>query len=82
METDGVIAEITSENFVECIGGSIEEIIKNNEKNHEKKMMRKDQKKTEEAKNIKMNELINIKTIGTHTYVCIGSLIVFPLNRA
>lgn len=27
METDGVIAEITSENFVECIGGSLEEII-------------------------------------------------------
>ena len=64
METDGVIAEITSENFVECIGGNIEEIIKNNEKNHEKKMMRVDPKKREEARNIKMSELINIKTIG------------------
>jgi len=40
METDGVIAEITSENFTECIGGTIEEIIKNNEKTHEKKMQR------------------------------------------
>jgi len=28
METDGVIAEISSENFTECIGGQIEEIIK------------------------------------------------------
>jgi len=55
METDGVIAEITSENFIECIGGSIEEIIKTNEKNHEKKMMRVDPKKREEAKNIKLD---------------------------
>ena len=30
METDGVIAEITSENFGECIGGNLEEIIANN----------------------------------------------------
>lgn len=30
METDGVIAEITSENFIECIGGNLEEIIANN----------------------------------------------------
>lgn len=28
-------------------------------------MMKVDPKKREEAKNIKMNELINIKTIGT-----------------
>jgi hypothetical protein len=28
METDGVIAEINQDNFTECIGGSIEEIIK------------------------------------------------------
>jgi len=38
METDGVIAEITSENFTECIGGTINEVIASNEKNHEKKM--------------------------------------------
>lgn len=35
METDGVIAEITSENFQECIGGTIEDIIKNNDNNRE-----------------------------------------------
>ena len=33
METDGVIAEITSENFVDCIGGNLEMIITNNIKN-------------------------------------------------
>lgn len=64
METDGVIAEITSENFGECIGGLIEEIIKSNETNHQKKMMRFDPKKREEAKNIKMNELLLIKTLA------------------
>lgn len=42
METDGVIAEINNENFTECIGGTIEEKIKENEKNHEKKMMKVD----------------------------------------
>ena len=52
METDGVIAEIASDNFQECIGGTIEKIIKSNEKNHEKKMKQIDPKKREEAKNI------------------------------
>lgn len=64
METDGVIAEITSENFQECIGGTIEEIIKNNDNNREKKMQRVDAQKREQAKNIKMDSLINIKTIA------------------
>ncbi len=64
METDGVIAEITSENFQECIGGPIEDIIKNNEKNHEKKMMPVDPQKRQDAKNIKMSELVFIKTLG------------------
>lgn len=135
METEGVIAEISSENFVECIGGQIEEVIKQNEKNHEvisaptpnylpnniiwlssrrmvvrrgslislisdfyakgtwpkskqrlfsgfklkclaktkiavhrigkqKKMMKVDPKKRDEMKNIKITELVYIKTIG------------------
>lgn len=33
METEGVIAEISSENFIECIGGQIEDVIKANEAN-------------------------------------------------
>ena len=32
LETDGVIAEISSENFVDCISGTLEEVIKKNEK--------------------------------------------------
>lgn len=38
METDGVIAEITADNFIDCIGGELEEIIKKNEKMLEKKL--------------------------------------------
>lgn len=38
METDGVIAEITSDNFTDCIGGDLEEVIKKNEKMLEKKL--------------------------------------------
>ena len=64
LETDGVIAEISSENFTECIGGLIEDIIKTNEKNHEKKMMRVDPKKREEARNIKLDQLVTIKTLA------------------
>ena len=32
MESDGVIAEIMTEHFNECIQGSLEEILKKNEK--------------------------------------------------
>ena len=60
LETDGVIAEISSENFTECIGGLIEDIIKTNEKN----MMRVDPKKREEARNIKLDQLVTIKTLA------------------
>lgn len=49
LETDGVLAEISSESFVDCIGGSLEEIIKQNEKAHEKKMMVADKNKRKEA---------------------------------
>ncbi len=38
LETDGVIAEISSENFIDCIGGTLEEVIKKNEKMLEKKL--------------------------------------------
>ena len=33
-----MIAEITSENFIDCIGGTLEEVIKKNEKLLEKKL--------------------------------------------
>lgn len=42
METDGVLAEISTENFQECINGTIEEIIRANQQNHDKKMMKAD----------------------------------------
>jgi len=39
LETDGVIAEISNEHFIDCIGGvSLEETIKKNEKQLEKKL--------------------------------------------
>ena len=40
METDGVIAEISGENFIDCIGGALEDVIKKNEKLLEKKLQR------------------------------------------
>ena len=48
----------------DIIGGLIEDIIKTNEKNHEKKMMRVDPKKREEARNIKLDQLVTIKTLA------------------
>lgn len=32
METDGVLAEMTNDNFIDSIGGSLEDVIKKNEK--------------------------------------------------
>jgi len=64
LETDGVIAEISSENFIDCIGGTLEEVIKKNEKLLEKKLQRSDLTKRKEAQNIKITELIYIKTIA------------------
>lgn len=32
METDGVLAEMIYDNFIDCIGGFLEEVIKKNEK--------------------------------------------------
>ncbi|CAK82587.1 unnamed protein product (macronuclear) [Paramecium tetraurelia] len=64
METDGVIAEITADNFIDCISGELEEVIKKNEKILEKKLQKSDQTKKKEAQNIKKSELIHIKTIA------------------
>ena len=49
LETDGVIAEISSENFIDCIGGTLEDVIKKNEKLLEKKLQRSDMTKRKEA---------------------------------
>ena len=38
METDGMIAEISADNFTDCIGGELEDVIKKNEKMLEKKL--------------------------------------------
>ena len=35
MKTNGVVAEITIDNFIQCIGGSIELVLKKNETSHE-----------------------------------------------
>lgn len=42
METDGVISEISNENFLESIGDSLDETLKKNEIVNEKKMMKPD----------------------------------------
>jgi cGMP-dependent protein kinase len=35
METDGVLAEVSAENFQEAIGGRFEDVLKKNQKSHE-----------------------------------------------
>lgn len=65
METDGVLAEILLEAFTECIGGPIEEVLKKNEKSHEKRMMNQVSELKKIAANIKLEELINYKKLGS-----------------
>lgn len=38
METDGVLAEMSHESFIDSIGGYLEEVIRKNEKSQDKKM--------------------------------------------
>ena len=64
MESDGVLSEISYENFIDCIGGNLEEIIKKNEQLTDKKMKRQDQSKRKEAQNYRLSELIYIKTLA------------------
>lgn len=64
METDGVISEISNENFTESLGAALDETLKKNEKIHEKKMMKPDLAKKKEAMNIKLNELYLIKKLA------------------
>ena len=46
------------------MGGPLDEVLKKNEKTHEKRMMKAEQSKKKEATNIKMNELIYIWKLG------------------
>lgn len=64
METDGVLAEINLEAFTECIGGQIEEVLKKNEKSHEKKMMNQVSELKKLANTIKLEELLSYKKLG------------------
>ena len=64
MEKDAVVAEITIEKFEEIIGGFIEEILKKNEKSHEKKMMKLENPLKNESKNLNLSDFIFIKKLG------------------
>ncbi|CAD8211860.1 unnamed protein product [Paramecium pentaurelia] len=62
METDGVLAEMSYDNFIDCIGGFLEEVIKKNEKIQDKKM--KYQIKQNNYESIKKSDLIFIKQLA------------------
>ncbi|CAK67909.1 unnamed protein product (macronuclear) [Paramecium tetraurelia] len=62
METDGVLAEMSHENFIDSIGGFLEEVIKKNEKSQDKKL--KSQIKQNNYQSIKKSDLIFIKQLA------------------
>ena len=64
MESDGVVAEISIETFNKCIGGNYEDIIKKNEKSHEKKMMNITSALKEIGKSVKLEDLVFYKKLG------------------
>lgn len=65
METDGVLAEIPNELFQECIGGSLDDVLKNNEKMLQKRQMKADASRKKEADRIRMNDVYFISKLGT-----------------
>jgi len=64
MKGDGILAEISLQDFTNCIGGSIEEALLKNEKSHEKKMMNLTSGLKQKAADIKLEDLISYKKLG------------------
>ncbi|EGR32104.1 protein kinase domain protein [Ichthyophthirius multifiliis] len=62
MQADGVLCVISFENFKKCIGGDIENVIKENANSHEIKMQQ--QTKANDYSHILLNNLIYIKKLG------------------
>lgn len=64
VEKDAVLAEISVGKFEEIIGGHIEEILKKNEKSHEKKMMKLENPLKNESKSLNLNDFLFVKKLG------------------
>lgn len=55
METDGVLAEVSAENFQEAIGGRLEDVLRRNQKQHEEHVLKNESMiKKKEAQSIKL----------------------------
>jgi len=72
IEKDAVLAEITIEKFEEIIGGFIEDIIKKNEKSHEKKMMKLENPLKNESKNLNLCDFLFAKKLGQNKIIYIN----------
>lgn len=69
MSDKGIVAEITHEVLFECIGGSIETVLKKNLSSHEVKYMKKfDSTEANKYSHLKLEELVYIKKLGKEEY--------------
>jgi cGMP-dependent protein kinase len=65
MKEAGKLAEISFKDFFECIGGTLEKIMKKNENNHEVKYMKKfDESQKKDYSHMKLEQMIHIKKLG------------------
>jgi cGMP-dependent protein kinase len=65
MKEAGLLAEIDFKAFFECIGGTLETIMKKNENNHEVKYMKKfDETQKKDYSHMKLEQMISIKKLG------------------
>jgi len=64
MKGDGLLAEISLQEFTNVIGGSMEDALLKNEKSHEKKMMNLESALKQEAAGIKLEDLVSYKKLG------------------
>ena len=69
VEKDAVLAELTIEKFEEIIGGFIEDIIKKNEKSHEKKMMKLENPLKNESKKFNLSDFLFVKKLGQNKII-------------
>jgi len=70
-EEDSVVSEIKVEDFENIIGGSLEVVLLNNEKSHEKKMTALTNPQGHPANSVKLEDLVFIKKLGIFLFILV-----------
>ncbi|KAM3131653.1 hypothetical protein pb186bvf_016184 [Paramecium bursaria] len=59
-----ILAEISFKQFYECIGGSLEQVFKKNQTNHERYMVKQRDSQKKDYSNLKLEDFVSLKKLG------------------